>query len=271
MNMKNFKKRRIGIIIIFSFVFLVFIFVVTFLFVRASHPYVADTFTTESMIVSVDKLSISTSTGEVALKECYSPSPSWTLHATTTVRDIAGAYNSTVNKDIYCDDNNCILWTYNATPPTTVCIATDSDVYANILWAGDDSGTATWGPTTSAILGDDIGGTHPAGTRVGNGNTDVGNMNWLNRYYVSSNIYPAMNVCKAKGDGWRLPTILELDSIRNQAMGSPYSHLPGISASDFWSASQSAGSNAYYLHFSNGSVYSISKSNGSRVRCVRGQ
>jgi len=217
-------------------------------------------------------VNIDTSGGQVSLAPCYSPNPGWSKIADTTVRDISGAYNATVDKDIYCDASNCVLWTNGVEISNTVCIATDSNVYGNILWSASDvSGTKTWGPTTTAISGGDIGGTHPT-IGVGNNNVAVGTKNWLERYYISDlGTYLAMDNCKAKGNGWRLPTILELDSIRDQAKGSaPYSYLPAIIAGSYWSSTEYSTSNAYYLNFLNGTVGSYYKSSAYYVRCVRG-
>jgi len=80
-----------------------------------------------------------------------------------------------------------------------------------------------------------------------------------------------MDECKAKGSGWRLPNLLELDSIRDQAKGAaPYSRLPGIASAYYWSSSEGSATYAYTLYFDTGSVYSDSKSLSDTVRCVRG-
>jgi len=245
-----------------------------FLIVRANPDSISDTFTDESKIgKGTEKVEIATTTGQVKLAECYNPSPGWTKVADTLVRDITGAYNSTIAKDIYCDDNNCILWTDGAAAPGVVCVATNSNVYANLLWSKTDVATTkTWADSNFAISGEDIGGTHST-VGVGNSNVAVGGKNWLERYYASSaGTFPAMDACKAKGSAWRLPTILELDSIRDQAKGSaPYSRLPGVLAYGYWSSSESSATYAYNLLFSNGNVYSSTKSSNIYVRCVRGQ
>lgn len=210
--------------------------------------------------------------GQIKLAECYSPVPSWGEPIDTLVRDIDGAYNSTIAKDIYCDDYNCILWTDGAVAPGTVCIATDANVYANILWSKTDVvGTQTWADSNFEISGGDIGGTHPTYT-VGNSNVAIGTKNWLERYYTSpAGTFNAMDACKTKGLGWRLPTIVELDSIRDQARGgAPYTYLPNIVSGGYWSSSEDSSTNAYSLRFSNGGVYTYVKSGAGYVRCVRG-
>ncbi len=217
-----------------------------------------------------------------ACASTYTPDGAgWAKVADTLVRDISGAYNATIAKDIYCDDSNCVLWTDGAAAPSgTLCIATDSDIYASLLWSKTDEnplGEAwyAWGPTTS-ISGGDIGGTHGAIT-VGNENTSASGKNWLARDYTSIvGTYPAMDACKTKGDGWRLPNILELDSIRDQAYGNfptiPYSRLPNISLSlNYWSSTESASGSAYYMGLSLGVANGDSKSTSMKfIRCVRG-
>lgn len=253
--------------------------VVSFLMVKASPSpdYVSDPFTDETKIAEgTEKLEIDTAAGQVKLAECYSPDPSWTKVADTIVRDISNLSNSnaTTSKDIYCDDYNCILWTDGAATPTTVCIATDSNVYGNILWSKTDvSGTKTWADSKFSISGGDIGGTHDSSLRCGADNELIGAKNWLARYYSSAaGTFDAMDACKAKGSGWRLPTLLELDSIRDQAKGSPYSRLPNILANDYWSSTEYGSGYAYYLYFDLGSVYlDGNKTNDLYyVRCVRG-
>jgi len=234
-------------------------------------PSVSDSFSDETKI-GAGTTYVQLSSG-VLIQPCYAPNPSWTKIADTLVRDIVGAYNSTIAKDIYCDDSNCILWTDEAAAPGTVCIATDANVYGNILWSKTDvSGTQTWSDTNFDLYGGDIGGTHSI-IGVGNSNSAVGTKNWLERYYSNSasGTFNAMDTCKAKGIGWRLPTIVELDSIRDQAKGSsPYSRLPNIIAPSYWSSTESSATYAYYLYFANGNVSYSTKSGSTYVRCVRG-
>jgi len=81
-----------------------------------------------------------------------------------------------------------------------------------------------------------------------------------------------MDECKALGSGWRLPNILELDSIRDQAKGSaPYTYLPNIVSSGYWSSTECSSTGACALFFSTGSVRTTSKTYSGYVRCVRGQ
>ena len=247
---------------------------------KASSDSVSDTFTDETKIgKGTEKVDIATTTGQVKLAECYSPSPSWDWSTTTIVRDISNLGNAlaTTTKKIFCDASNCILLPDSAATPTAaVCIATDSNVYANLLWSKTDAGaptTYTWADSYFSISGGDIGGTHSADLRAGTGNTLIGARNWLERYYTSAaGTFDAMDACKAKGSGWRLPNILELDSIRDQAKGSaPYSRLPGIQSHYYWSSTESGSATAWGLYFSDGSVSPNDKVNRYSVRCVRGQ
>lgn len=267
----NSKKAKIiaiiGVVVITGIV-------VGFLIVKANPDFVSDTFTDETKIGKGTALvEISTTTGQVTLAPCYVANPSWTKVADTIVRDITTTSNAlaTTSKDIYCDNYNCILVTDEWVPPSTVCIATNPNVYGNILWSKTDSGYARWG-TSTYIYGDDIGGIHPSDLRAGASNAFIGAKKWLERYYESApGTYPAMDACKAKGSGWRLPTILELDSIRDQAKGTaPYTRLPNILSSYYWSSSEYSASDAYILDFGTGNVNIPDKAFSQRVRCVRG-
>jgi len=243
-------------------------------------PSVSDSFADETKIgTGTNKVTISG--GTITLEPCYAPNPSWTKTADTLVRDIAGAYNATVAKDIYCDDYNCVLWTDGAEAPGTVCIATDANVYASILWSKTDyctgaqpcATTQTWADSNFSISGGDIGGTHTT-LGVGNSNVAIGTKNWLERYYSTSSAgtFNAMDACKTKGLGWRLPTIVELDSIRDQAKGgAPYTYLSNIVSTYYWSSSEFSSTYPFYLNFSNGNVNpNLAKSSAFYVRCVRG-
>ena len=251
---------------------------VGFLMVRASPDSVSDTFSDETKIgKGTEKVAIDTTAGQVKLAECYSPSPSWNWSTTTIVRDIANLSNSdvTITKKIFCDDSNCIFLPDGAATPTTaVCIAIDNDVYANLLWSKTDAGAPTkytWADSSFSISGGDIGGTHDATLDCGDENEFIGAKNWLERYYATTTgTFNAMDACKAKGSGWRLPTLLELDGIRDQAKGSfPYSRLPNILASRYWSSTEYSASDAYLLNFYDGQVCSSLKCSSYYVRCVR--
>jgi hypothetical protein len=81
-----------------------------------------------------------------------------------------------------------------------------------------------------------------------------------------------MDICTAKGEGWYLPNIRELDSIRDQSNTSdPYTDLPNMSSDRYWSSTEGSADYAYYLYFGGGDVTTRSKSLASDVRCVRRQ
>jgi hypothetical protein len=211
----------------------------------------------------------------------YSPNPSWTKITGTTVRDISNLSSAaTIAKDIYCDNNNCILWTSGASAPNAVDLVADSNVYGNILWSKTDYCTGaqpcftsvTWATSNFSISGGDIGGIHPSGLQAGTTSTDIGNKNWLAKDYVSTpGTFPVQDVCKAMGPGWRLPNLLEFDSIRDQAKGSsPYTRLPNIIGAAYWSSTEYDSSDAEYLNFNNGAVgiTGAGKTGYNYARCV---
>lgn len=253
--------------------------------VLAGPTTLGDTFSDTLKIDSSDTVQIDTSTGEVTLAQCYQATDSgWSYTASTTVRDVSqtGDATATVQKDIYCDDNNCLFWTHNASPPDlTVCVADNSSVYQNLLWAKqDDSSGLKWADASHddvAITGYQIAGSHVAGLDVGDNNQAPGGDNWLDRYYNSpsspDDVFPAMDTCKDKGPRWRLPTILELDGIRDMTVSSsPYTRLPDVASAYYWSSSETSASEAWALDFGNGHVPDVNaKSDTRRVRCVRGQ
>ena len=270
------KRKRIFLGVV-SLILVVGIAVGGYMVARAATQSVSDSFTDETKLgTGTDKVDQNTGAGQITLASCYSPNPAWSKIASTTVRDISSLTSSTtIAKDIYCDNNNCILWTSGAAAPgATVCIATNNNVYGNILWARtDDSTNKVWATSNFSIytVTGDVGGTHTTNLTVGNNASNVGDKYWLERFYTSTTgTFPAMDTCKAKGLGWRLPTILELDSIRDQAKGSsPYTRLPNITANGYWSSSENNSTFAYYLYFSDGSVFYVNKSSGFYVRCVR--
>lgn len=272
MGFKNMRKTRKVFIGLIALVIVVGVIAVSYKMIRAATQSVSDTFADETKL-GTGTTKVNLGSGQITLATCYSPNPSWSKIADTTVRDISNSSASvTIAKDIYCDNDNCLLWTDGGAAPTTVCVATDSNVYGNILWSKADSGTSvTWSDSNFSIIMGDIGGTHTTPLTVGNGSTSVASKNWLERFYTNTaGMFNSMDLCKAKGLGWRLPNILELDSIRDQAKGSsPYTRVPNITANSYWSSSEFGSTNAYFLYFADGSVVNITKSFGGYVRCVR--
>lgn len=76
------------------------------------------------------------------------------------------------------------------------------------------------------------------------------------------------------GGGWRLPTIMELQSIMDPTRTDPsidLSAFPSTPADQYWSATNVAGSGtqAWVLHFFYGWTENIATTAAVRVRCVR--
>jgi len=76
------------------------------------------------------------------------------------------------------------------------------------------------------------------------------------------------------GGGWRLPKLIELESIVDRAEKSPAidtSVFPATPAIQFWSATPYAGSatSAWCVQFAVGNSFNNSASNVYRARCVR--
>jgi len=260
-------------------------------------PTVGDSFSDETKIGRGSTTAMATTNvvlnSGVTIAPCYTPSPSWTQVVVTDhnpaqcatnstyVRDLSYTADAThyICKDIYCDNTNCILWTAGATAPGTVCIATDTNVYPQtilgygLLWSKTDTAaTQTWADSNFSISGGDIGGTHTT-NKAGSGSTTITGYNWLERYYTTTaGTFNAMDACKTKGLGWRMPNILELDSIRDQTAASGvYSRLPNIIANGYWSSSEASATYPFRLEFGDGGVYTNdAKSTAYYVRCVRG-
>ena len=82
----------------------------------------------------------------------------------------------------------------------------------------------------------------------------------------------AMDYAAKLGDGWRLPTVIELVSLVDYDRCDPASAFPAMpSVAAFWSSSSDAGSasNAWYVNFYHGNVSNDGKTSTSYVRCVR--
>jgi len=209
----------------------------------------------------------------------YSVQGSWGSKIDTTVRDYytVGDSTATVNKDIYCDDENCVLKTDGASAPSgDICVATSSDVYMGALWDKQNASTSAeygqYGDTLSSL--GVVGGTHDGSLEVGDDNdTGPAGNDWLDKDYDSgSYTFPAMDACTSKGEGWKLPNIRELDSIRDQSNSSdPYTDLPNMQSANYWSSTELDSISAYYLYFYNGNVDNYGKFHSHYVRCVRRQ
>lgn len=281
------KIKKILIIVTFSlFIFILFNNLSTT--IHANPTFIKDDFTDELMIRKIQGLEIDTEKGEIFLARCYQPISEWTFIETTEVRDIEGKSTDTVTKDIYCDNEACILWTHDPEPDpslkdkpgNSVCIGQDINVYANILWAKEDQVAAKWGDANyntqiTSISGYQIGGIIPAGSTAGSNNNIISG-NFLNRYYNSrvdeDDKFPAMDACKQRGSGWRLPTIIELDSIRDQSKeDTPRTHLPNISSLSYhiYLTSSERTEPGIFGISAGGSIANLSKDSNRSIRCVR--
>lgn len=83
---------------------------------------------------------------------------------------------------------------------------------------------------------------------------DLGQMTWDD----------AMNACDGLGDGWRLPTRLELLLMHINQDG-----LGGFANNYYWSSTENGNFGAWKQGFLNGFQNNPSKSNGNYVRAVR--
>ncbi len=216
--------------------------------------------------------------GEACSGFTYSPTGSWGSKIDTTVRDYYTVDNSdaTVEKVIYCDDENCIFLTNGATAPSgDICVAESEGVYLSLLWDKTDVGEYEYGQhgdTLSSLSV--VGGVHDSSLAIGVDNaTEPAGNDWLDANYdTTSYTFPAMDACTSKGEGWRLPNLRELDSIRDQSnSSSPYTDLPGITSWGYWSSSEFENYYAYYLDFGYGFEYGNRKDYNEYVRCVRDQ
>ena len=68
--------------------------------------------------------------------------------------------------------------------------------------------------------------------------------------------------CEEQGEGWRLPTIIEL-------LEAYHGGINGFGTSYYWSATENSTASAVGVNFSNGGTCNVSKSRFLSVRCVR--
>jgi len=83
--------------------------------------------------------------------------------------------------------------------------------------------------------------------------------------------YDAKKYASSLGDGWRLPTIDELETLVDRFRFDPASSFPGMPSKLFWSSSSYAGGSscAWFVRFNDGYVYYYDKTLPYYVRCVR--
>ncbi len=82
---------------------------------------------------------------------------------------------------------------------------------------------------------------------------DLGQMNWEE----------AIKACENLGDGWRLPTIGELEKIYK------FKDIIGFHNSRYWSSTEFDLRNAWYLYFYDGDTNASTKEDTRYVRAVR--
>ena len=75
--------------------------------------------------------------------------------------------------------------------------------------------------------------------------------------------------------GWRLPSVVELNSVRDPSLPAPFvpaSVFTGVQSADYWSASTLAGlpALAWFVNFDGGVVFSTNKASSVLAWCVRG-
>lgn len=110
------------------------------------------------------------------------------------------------------------------------------DNNTGLVWEqAPDATTRAWGEATSYCIGKIVGGT----------------------------------------SGWRLPSVVELNSMRDPSLSAPYvpgSVFSGVQIAGYWSATTYTDpiTFAWYVNFLNGGVFGSSKSDAFRSWCVRG-
>lgn len=77
----------------------------------------------------------------------------------------------------------------------------------------------------------------------------------------------AVKLAKAKGDGWRLPTVAELVNEFDYDMGGPKDQ--GWEHNRYWSSAPSGNLYAWYVHMGEGYSNAYHRVYGSDVRLVR--
>lgn len=146
-----------------------------------------------------------------------------------------------------CDDG---VWFCSA---VTTCVDTLGDGGYILVKRADVGTTKQWKTANTACDKPECG---TDGGQDGDQLVADNTVNFLN--------YPARDACKAVGG--RLPTNSELSCMyTNRA-----TFGNNFVSDDYWSDTESSGTTARYVYFSNGYAYSGNKANGAYVRCVRG-
>lgn len=79
----------------------------------------------------------------------------------------------------------------------------------------------------------------------------------------------AQDVCKARGEGWRLPTVSELETIYHDQLAYPSKYGKVFRRSTYWSSSRRNNFSMWAVNFSSGSRTYVSAESASGFRCVR--
>ena len=166
----------------------------------------------------------------------------------------------------------------------------DEMSWESIVWdvdGGVDGNTSTsathplkhTGQTTSYVVGDDA--YYHAGKLVHYSRDDatqivtdhITGLEWQDDIEVKTNWADANTYCTSKGNGWRLPTIEELNTIVDYSHNSPSIDptFQNSQSNNYWSSTTYAGSSygAWVVYFNRGHQYGYAKSYSNSVRCVR--
>ena len=88
------------------------------------------------------------------------------------------------------------------------------------------------------------------------------NLEWGATSEEELNWDEAKEWCKKQGEGWRLPTRLELLEAYEQK-------IKGFATSNYWSSTEGSSYHAWYQDFYVGNQYTLTKKFSSYVRCIR--
>lgn len=86
----------------------------------------------------------------------------------------------------------------------------------------------------------------------------------------------AKSYCINKGNAWRLPTVVELESIVDYGAYKPsiFTVFENVSSNYYWSSTTSANASNYYawnVYFGYGNTYNSNKNDSKYIRCVRAE
>jgi hypothetical protein len=132
------------------------------------------------------------------------------------------------------------------------------DQWAHWTVPGDSPGAVNYDTSVAGVVADKTTGL------VWQADIDPASFTWGD----------AVDYCKKPHAGhcdWRLPTRMELLTLVDYGKSNPASSFPKMPSDWFWSSSVSASapSDAWYVNFGLGFVYTVGKGGSNRVRCVR--